>query len=152
MAYERSKDDALQEEKGLIGKGKLGGLVRDPRREVSKPKKRQSLTRVNGSPTWSFPKVLSQNWCHTKVEICWLVAYFVPQYLKDLLVAVSSIRLLLADDVMFNVMEKISTIRMWLKLECSNNNSRSAVQVELEVEFEKLYSARGGASQLEECS
>jgi hypothetical protein len=41
MAYERSKDDALQEEKGPIGKGKLGGLVRDPRRKVSKPRKRQ---------------------------------------------------------------------------------------------------------------
>jgi hypothetical protein len=41
MAYERSKDDALQEEKRPIGKGKLGGLVRDPRREVSKPRKRQ---------------------------------------------------------------------------------------------------------------
>ena len=41
MAYERSKDDALQEEKRPIGKGKLGGLVHDPRREVSKPKKRQ---------------------------------------------------------------------------------------------------------------
>ena len=40
MAYERSKDDALQEEKGPISKGKLGGLVRDPRREVSKPRKR----------------------------------------------------------------------------------------------------------------
>jgi hypothetical protein len=76
------------------------------------------------------------------MEICWLVAYFVPQYLKDLLVAVSSIRLLLEDDVMLDVMEKISTMRMWLKLECNNNNSRSAVQVELE----KLYSARGGAS------
>ena len=92
--------------------------------------------------------MLSQNWYHTKVEICWLVAYFVPQYLKDLLVAVSSIWLLLADDVMFDVMEKISIMRMWLKLECSNNNSRSTVQVELE----KLYSARGGVSQLEECS
>ena len=41
MAYERSKDDALQEEKRPIGKGKLGGLVRDPKREVSKPRKRQ---------------------------------------------------------------------------------------------------------------
>ena len=41
MEYERSKDDALQEEKGLIGKGKLRGLVRDPKREVLKPRKRQ---------------------------------------------------------------------------------------------------------------
>uniref|UniRef100_A0A2N9ELK9 NADP-dependent oxidoreductase domain-containing protein n=1 Tax=Fagus sylvatica TaxID=28930 RepID=A0A2N9ELK9_FAGSY len=80
----------------------------------------------------------------------WLI--LCPQYLKDLLVAVSSIRLLLADDVMFDIMEKISTMRMWLKLECSNNNSRSAMQVQVEVELEKLYSARGGASQLEECS
>ena len=56
---------------------------------------------------------------------------FLPQHLKVLLVAVSSIRLLLVDDVMLDVMEKISTMRMWLKLECSNNNSRSAMQVEL---------------------
>jgi hypothetical protein len=69
-----------------------------------------------------------------------------------MLVAVSSIWLLLANDVMLDVMEKISTMRMWLKLECNNNNSRSAVQVEIEVELEKLYSAKGGASQLEECS
>ena len=41
MTYEKSMDDALQEEKRPIGKGKLGELVRDPRREVSKPKKRQ---------------------------------------------------------------------------------------------------------------
>jgi hypothetical protein len=44
MEYERSKDDALQEEekkKRPIGEGKLGGLVCDPRRELSKPKKRQ---------------------------------------------------------------------------------------------------------------
>jgi hypothetical protein len=40
---------------------------------------------------------------------------FLPQYLKDLLVAVSSIRLLLADDVMLNIMEKISTMRMWFE-------------------------------------
>ena len=40
MEYKRSKDDALQEKKKKrpIGKGKLGGLVHDPRREVSKPK------------------------------------------------------------------------------------------------------------------
>ena len=41
ITYERSMDDALQEEKRPIGKGKLGGLVRDPKREVSKPRKRQ---------------------------------------------------------------------------------------------------------------
>jgi hypothetical protein len=47
MEYERSKDDALQEKKKKkkrkrpISKGKLGGLVCDPRRELSKPKKRQ---------------------------------------------------------------------------------------------------------------
>ena len=42
MAYERSKDNALQEEeKRPIGKGKLGGLVFDPRRKVSKPRKKQ---------------------------------------------------------------------------------------------------------------
>ena len=40
---------------------------------------------------------------------------FLPQYLKDLLVAVSSIRLLLADDVMLDIMEKISTMRMWFE-------------------------------------
>jgi hypothetical protein len=40
---------------------------------------------------------------------------FLPQYLKDLLVAVSSIQLLLADDVMLDVMEKISTMRMWFE-------------------------------------
>ena len=123
--YEVSMDDVREihgwsttRRKRPIGKGKLGGLVRDPRREVSKPRKRQWLTHVSGSLTWSFSKVLSQNWYHAKVEICWLVAYLWPQYLKDLLVAVSLIRLLLADDVMLNVMEKISTMRMWLKLEC----------------------------------
>ena len=82
--------------------------------------------------------MLSQNWYHAKVEICWLVAYLWPQYLKDPWVAISSIQLLLANDVMFNVMEKISTTRMWLKLECNKNNSRSAMQVEHEVEIEKL--------------
>ena len=41
MAYKRSKDDALQEEKRPIGKRKLGGLVCDLKREVSMPKKRQ---------------------------------------------------------------------------------------------------------------
>jgi hypothetical protein len=40
---------------------------------------------------------------------------FLPQYLKDLLVAVSSIRLLLADDVMLDIMEKIATMRMWFE-------------------------------------
>jgi hypothetical protein len=79
------------------------------------PKKGNNSHAVSGSPTWSFPKVLSQNWYHAKVEICWLVAYFVSQYLKDLLVAVSSIRLLLANDVMLDIMEKISTMRMWFE-------------------------------------
>jgi hypothetical protein len=49
---------------------------------------------------------------------CWLVACLWPQYLKDLLVVVSSIQLRLVDDIMFDVMEEFSTTRMWLKLEC----------------------------------
>ena len=40
---------------------------------------------------------------------------FLPQNLKDLLVAVSSIWLLLADDVMLDIIEKISTMRIWFE-------------------------------------
>uniref|UniRef100_A0A2N9HAS1 Uncharacterized protein n=1 Tax=Fagus sylvatica TaxID=28930 RepID=A0A2N9HAS1_FAGSY len=134
MAYQRSKDDALQEEKGPIGKGKLGGLVRDPKRECEVPldidvqvfmDERARLARGSHG--------------------CACMRFSWMTYERSM------------DDALQEEKRPIGKGKLGglvrdPKRECSNNNSRSAVQVELEVELEKLYSARGGASQLEECS
>ena len=44
MAYERPMDDEQEKERKktkLIGKGELVGFIREPRKEVSKPRERQ---------------------------------------------------------------------------------------------------------------